>query len=79
MVKIFQPDQLEKTHFSIVYRLYLHNVGIFQPSQTLEIFSICFLLLYGVMTPKIFVPVNSQKLPDDFQYPQTGDFINIGY
>ena len=54
MVHQFHCDQLKKMQFEIVFKVFLHHVGIHGPCQTLEIFSISFLLLYGVMAPKIF-------------------------
>ena len=61
MVKILHLDQLEKTHFSIVYRKSLHNVGVNSPCHSRLIFSICFLLLHGVMNPKIFLLITIIK------------------
>ena len=43
MVQGFHPDQLEKTHFLIGYKNYLHQDEIPGPCQTQSIFSICFL------------------------------------
>ena len=54
MVHRFHCDQLKKMQFEIVFKVFLHHVGIHGPCQTLEIFSISFLLLYDIIAPKIF-------------------------
>ena len=54
MVQEFHQDQLEKTHFLIGYKNYLHQDEIPGPCQTRSIFSISFLLLYDIIAPKIF-------------------------
>ena len=74
MVEIFQRDYVENKCLEFVFNNCIHHIEIFQPCQTVLIFSICFLLLYGVMVPKIFVIGKSQKIPDDFWYRETVGF-----
>ena len=54
IIQTFHRDWLEKTLYWIGNTSYLYEHEMFGWCQTRSIFSICFLLLYNVMAPKIF-------------------------